>query len=317
MFAQARGADFRTPLWHWTLTWPEGRFVPAPARPAVSKATRAALRPAIELPQGFSFAPPWSWRACSPEQERRQRERWCAISWPGQSLAPSRWLELAHGFAAPYALRVHVGEAAAALDFNLLLSDGSQPLAYASRRLELPRRSVEHAYLAIVPGSQGSGVGAQLLANALVFYRALGLQRIELTAGLSSGGAVWAKFGFCPVDEPNWQGVKRQVQQNLHRLPPRVAQAYERAHGQPLAQAVSAVLAIQMPQGIWALTDLDPGDRAARAAALDHGLAGALLRGSRWRGILNLQHPVALRRIGRYLQAKIDRGAVQAPPLWP
>lgn len=318
MFTEAKQDDFTTPLWHWTLPLRESHRIAVPLRGTVDALTHKSLDWPIKLPGGFSFAMRWTWRSLRKSQELVQRKRWRAL-FPDDSPRPKNWLGLANGFSEPFALRMHV-TAGSSLSFCLLLTAGGEPLAYAAREVDLTEHHVEHDFLVIAPDQKGAGLGVRILDNALRFYPRVGIKTIGLMAGLSAGGAVWAKFGFRPVDDSEWRGVKRKVRDNLRRAPPPVLDAFVKKNRRSLAEAVDAILGKGDEvdsRAIWDIVDMDRGAGAiAKMAGLEHGLAALLLRGTRWRGILDLSDAEARERIEAYLATKaVPRN--QTPPATP
>lgn len=311
VFAAARGAEFDTPLSHWALSWPEARHLPEFARSSVDSLTRGALQRRIHLSSGFSFAPRLTWRTTSTKEERAQRQRWIDLGLP----PPLDWLQLLHGFAEPKALRVHVATKSS-MTFVLLLTRDGDPLAYATRTADLAGAHIEHDFFVVARGSKGKGVGAQVIANALAFYPSIGIREVGLMAGLTAGGAVWPKFGFRPTDAREWAKVRAVIKKNATQLPPAVWHAYPGGGAAVLDQALSAILRDDEPDAIWLLSKLDHQRIAARAGNLPHSVGGALLQGCRWKGILELNDPRAIKMARAYIQTQIDAGDVIQPPNW-
>lgn len=310
MFAAARRNPFTTPLFHWAMSWPEARRLPEAFRELTNRLTKGGLGKSVRVPGGFSFAPGWTWRTTTPAVERVQRGRWALL----KTLLPVEWLSLLWGFDEPNALRVHV-ISEHELSFVLLMMRDGAPLAYATRDVDFRRHHVKHDFFVVARGLKGDGVGAQVIADALALYPRLGILEIGLVAGLTAGGSVWPRFGFRPVDADEWSNVKRTVRRNARTLPQAAWHAY--VGGPPaLDQALRRILADERPDAIWMLHKLDHGRQAAQAANLPHSVGDWLLQGSRWRGILELNDPLARSMARTYIQRKIDAGIVDIPPNW-
>jgi GNAT superfamily N-acetyltransferase len=316
-FAEARGAPFETSLSHWVMHWRESGWVPRWFRPRLGNLIAKFLSRRISLPHGLSFAASWTWRDCGREREDLFRRHWSTLKLP----LPVEWLRLGHGFQEPFALRVH-NVSGKALSLVLLFTQSGEELAYASRTVVLgtPDGHVQAHYFVVAPKFRNKAVGAQFMANSLVLYRRLGVRSVRIIAGLTTGGAVWAKFGYRPVDDAEWRRVKRVIRSNFRNLlrSTDVGNLYNLLAGQDFEEAMMTILDFDDPTGIWMVTSLDPEGVIAGAAGLDcpGGLAGALLQRSRWRGILDLEDPLALKKTLNYLLKKISFGDVIPPPGW-
>jgi len=304
-------STFKTPLWHWALPLRKHRYVPPWCRGLVDQATHALLSRTVSLPVGLSLCPAQSWKSLRPRALREQGALWTTLAnGRGQN-----WLTFGHALPDPWALRLHLADADQ-LTYWLLIQKEGRPLAFARRYMRPALGEVDHDLLAVVVAGQGGGLGAQVLANAIRVYDLIGIRKVFITAGLSAGGAVWAKFGYRPVDEREWTVVARAVRTNLAALPIEAHTTFLKEHFRSLQDAVDTVLEIPTPDAIWDLIDIDPGGRAGRAAGLSHGLAGALLQGSRWKGILDLSDPAARLRVKSYIDAKAAQGQVLLPAGW-
>lgn len=311
-FTAARKSTFRTPLSHWALTWPEYRHLPEAWRDRAAKLTAGALVKEIEIPGGFSFAPTLTWRQTSRATEAMHRARWLAF--PAGFPEPVAWNDLAEHFEQPNALRVHL-PSASEVNYVLLLTRAGQPLAYASREVDLGALEAHHGFITVARGLKGSGVASQVLANAMTLYRQLGVRRILLTAGLTGGGSFWPIYGFQPVNAAEWSQVKRTIRANLKTLAAGAKGAYPGGE-LALMDHLGDILADTNPDAIWNVVDLDPGGAARKAGRLPHGLGAWLLQGSRWKGILDLDNPDAEQRARKALQNRMARGEISKPTKW-
>lgn len=238
---------------------------------------------------------------CSFAELRRQQRRLTAFK-SSAVKSPKVWCSLAHSFPSPYSIKLNLRKRQS-VRYWLLLTNGSQPMAYAQRTLNFPNKSAAHDYLAFVPSAQSNGYGAQILANALSVYSHMGISKITLTAGLSAGSAVWPRLGFAPESEDEWRRLCKRITSNVTKLNPSVHQAYQSIYGRPLVDAIDAVVGDKDPQAIFDLVDIDPGNRAAKLTGLMHGIAGCLLSGGHWRGSLEM-NGTGYKRLLTYLDTK-------------
>lgn len=309
----ARGPEVLTPLAHWALPWAEWQHLPEALRSVAGRCLRVVLSRKVRVPGGFSFSGKWSWRDASDLEDQRRLWRGLRDLSP-QMPAAASWRRLLEHCPGPGAVRVRV-ISPHWVRFILLLTLEEEPLAYARRYWEPRRRHVEHALIAVARNVRERGVGAQILANSLAFYKDLNIRTVGLTAGLTAGGAVWPLFGFRPATHEEWTRVKTVIRANYLKLPVETARAYE---GGPnaLQSAVDAILEDPHPDGIWSVVDLDPDRIAARAGRLPHSLGGWLLQGSRWRGVLDLGNDIAVERARYYISDRLTKGVIKKPFRW-
>jgi hypothetical protein len=74
--------------------------------------------------------------------------------------------------------------------------ENGNALGRFSRVLYLSDGSVEHKELFLAESARRQGIATEFNARMEEMYRQLGLDRIEVEAGLEDGGYVWAKAGF-------------------------------------------------------------------------------------------------------------------------
>lgn len=165
-------------------------------------------------------------------------------------------------------------------------------LALGQRVFSLSERVVEHKWLRVV--EPGRAIAAHVINALLPMYESLGIYTVRITAGLSAGGAVWAKFGFVP-DPADWIVVAGTITANVNAvltqsniLPADVREACE----------ASLWLAKQAdPKNLWIISDL------GRASLEGVRLGTYLLRNVRWKGSLNFADSEAVNRLSDRFQA--------------
>lgn len=292
------------PAWMWTLAATKHRYVPRARRAALQALNAKLFSRRVLLPRGFSHSPEDSSRNAGKAELARQKRRLDRLAQTKARL-PATWEALGHEFPTPVAVRLHLQRRDKG-KFWLLLADSRGPLAYLERSIDFAGGVVEHELMVRYPkrSGEGKGLGDQAVVNASVVYPALGIHRIELTAGLSSGSAIWPRLGFCPVDSREWAALRRVIQLNYLKLHPDVVAMYALLHGRPLHAAIQRILADDDPETVFDVVDLDEGDRVRNALQLRHALSGLLLVGGHWRGCLDLKGRGAA-RLGGFVH---DRG---------
>jgi len=176
--------------------------------------------------------------------------------------------------------------------FDLILAIGDtethRAVALVERRFSLQDSSVEHHWLRVVGPSQNQGFGAQIISALLPLYEALAVYQIRITAGLSSGGAVWGKFGFVP-DADEWLRIQPTLQANIRAVmaEPRLAPAIRE-----ICTAAEWLAGDSDPENLWLISDLAGQQRVGGVR-----LGTLLLRNVRWRGSLSFADPEAVNRL--------------------
>ena len=174
--------------------------------------------------------------------------------------------------------------------FELRFSEADKRIATATRTFSLSQGLVNHEGFSVIAERQGRGLATLLTRNSVEVYRAVGISRVTLTAGLEGGGYVWARFGFLPTRD-SWKQVRGAVQAKLAsvgKIPPEAE------------EALGYALADDDPAAIWEIADLDAtiGGRA---------LGRLLLSGAAWDGMLEFNNMDATDRLSAYVTVKTGR----------
>jgi hypothetical protein len=249
----------QVPLWMWTFSVVKHRYVPTARRPGLQAKNERLFFKNVVLLRGFSHSPRLSFRTGGKAELAVQKRRLSKLS-AEKARLPATWEALAHKFPTPVAIRVHVQRGQNGR-FWLLLADSKGPLAYLERSIDFADGVVEHKFMTRNPkrDGDGKGIGDQAMANASVVYPALGISRIELTAGLSSGSAVWPRLGFSPVNLEEWDNLRKVVLANFRALHPDVTAMFALVHRRPLQAAVASIVANDDPAAVFEVVDIDHG----------------------------------------------------------
>jgi GNAT superfamily N-acetyltransferase len=176
--------------------------------------------------------------------------------------------------------------------FDLILAIGAasatDAVALVERRFSLNDSSVEHHWLQVVKSAQNQGFGAQVIGALLPLYEALAIDQVRLTAGLSAGGAVWAKFGFVP-DPPDWARIQPTIVANIRAL---LAEEGLPQGLREIGEAAEWLAGQPNPKNLWIISDL-----AEKQSLGGVKLGSLLLRNVRWRGSLSFADPEAVSRL--------------------
>ncbi|MBQ5947759.1 hypothetical protein [Massilia sp. ST3] len=250
----------------------------------------------------------------------RQQARFAGLIQAGHLPAAMSPNGLAAAFAPaadPCAARIHVA-ADGRLSCKVVAKRGRRHLYYCHRTLDLGRKVARHDYLVIHPRYRGGLDLKHILAASLSLYDQVGLQAIELTAGLSIGGSFWPKLGFVP-DAADWPAVIATVKRNYATLPPDEIEAFDRLHDKAnaLHDLVEQLCDPQRPLNIRQIREIRLPKRAVVTAPAKRrfglpakpppeplSLGIRLLSGARWHGSLDLLDTPSRQRLERYLKAE-------------
>ena len=267
------------------------------------------------MPRGFSFAKWDGIRSLTTKEEMNQTVRWAAAFQPQQQ-QPNVFRTLTQTFNGPCAVRVFIKDGSK-IHYSVIVNEGDVPVAVGQREI-LPTGEAFHHFLHVDDKWQSKGYGGRLLCNAVTWYRTLRtpkIHSIKITAGLSAGGSVWPKFGFRPVNAKEWTRTHRKIRLNIQKIPAQAKNEFQQGMKQDLAAYVDNILAEIGPSGIWAISDLDIRDetRNIKIPASDipgadiYSLGTALLRGTRWKGILDLTLQTAVKRFENCFREKAKK----------
>ena len=187
------------------------------------------------------------------------------------------------------------------VDVWVIANSGGKPFVYMHRIINFKSHEVNHALMTFSPTYRGGGLAGRILGDVLPFYEKNKVKKIYLVAGLSHGGALWARVGFYP-DAVYFDSIKSQIKRNLDRILATDKQFNGRflaMNGYTLQSAVLEILSDERPNWIWEIRDLGENEKFLRFDNMS--LGAALLHSSRWRGHLDLDNPSMVRRLKSYV----------------
>jgi hypothetical protein len=185
--------------------------------------------------------------------------------------------------------------------YYLLWEQGGKGL-YGRRVVDLSDLSVYHDVIFTDINKKdmpnGTSIATEVLRSAVPVYKALGIKKIELIAGLSHGGFLWPRYGFRPIEPEDWENCKPTIRRNLRKIERDVKEGRIKLQGikikgkvsintvDDLAIQVQGVLRAADPTNIWFISDL-PCEVITFEPAGRFKVGNVLLRGSRWKGVLD------------------------------
>jgi hypothetical protein len=189
--------------------------------------------------------------------------------------------------------RDKVGVQGLGVEIDLRCPRTNKEIGKMDRQFSFPEDSPPEAYhrlFDLEPGTQGTGIAKDLLANSIKLYDQAGIGRVGVFASLGVGGYAWAKYGFAPKPGRQTRELFATIEDRLNRMDdlPKSTKG-----------VVKRLLSSGDPKAIWAISDLD-GVKVKRKGKMQP-LGKALLLGTAWRGSLNLDDPKARARFDQYV----------------
>lgn len=183
--------------------------------------------------------------------------------------------------AVPDDLTINIGRMSAARDQSNLtvgvtLRDASgKDAGRIYRVFEFDKKRVEHSHFDLADDLQGKGIGKRVLRQEVLLYRDLGdIDEVLLLANGEVGGYAWARMGFVPRDQDEWDFLRHQLSRRIEFV------KREKGYGEELVVGVREVLESEDPRAIHLLAD--------------NPLGKDLLLGSSWKGKLQISDPDVL-----------------------
>ena len=138
---------------------------------------------------------------------------------------------------------------------------------YASFDLKKHEHKAEMSF--VYKKDRGNGLGRKITRNEIEFFQACGVKKFRVYAGSTTGGYMWARFGYLPDDlkDSEFESDKESIQARYALLRPLLT----REERKDLDQAVK----LQTKKDMWRIADarIDIGarlkDQFNKAAGLD------------------------------------------------
>lgn len=105
-----------------------------------------------------------------------------------------------------------------------VLNEQGDTAATINRTLDFAGRTVDNARFYLARELQGRGLGKHVLTSQIDLYREMGVESVTLTTA-DIGGYAWARYGFVPETEKEWQRLKNSLYGTLRFTPGDEAQA--------------------------------------------------------------------------------------------
>jgi hypothetical protein len=156
-----------------------------------------------------------------------------------------------------------------------------------------------HGYLSVQPNARGTGAVPAMLSNQVDLYKKMGLSSVQLGANIDVGSYAWAKYGFVPKTQGDWDYLRGQtgVGRDWQQMKPQV--------DPDQAEHVDRILADPDPHAIWDLADVPY--KAPQGFGRDDNttIGKALLMNKSWGGKLDLNGADSMQRFNDYVKSKM------------
>ncbi len=156
-----------------------------------------------------------------------------------------------------------------------------------------------HGYLNVQPNARGTGAVPAMLSNQVDLYKKMGLSEVRLGANIDVGSYAWAKYGFVPKTQGDWDHLRGRtgVGQDWQQMKPHV--------DPDQAEHVDRILSDPDPHAIWDLADVPY--KAPQGWGRDENttIGKALLMNKSWSGKLDLNGADSMARFNDYVASKM------------
>lgn len=138
---------------------------------------------------------------------------------------------------------------------------------------------VDHGYFQLPVVERGQGKAKQLFREHVPLYQKMGVKRILVNASMKDGGLVWAKNYFVAIDRQEVDAILAKAYENLTDKQMNIIQKYYDNYYQ------------KTPDG--------PGFPIVNWSV--YSFMDKILRGSNWKGLMDLENPQQLSNFIRYI----------------
>ena len=156
-----------------------------------------------------------------------------------------------------------------------------------------------HGYLKVAPTARGTGAVPAMLSNQIDLYKKMGLNSVQLSANIDVGSYAWAKYGFVPKTQGDWDHLRGRtgVGQHWQQMKPNV--------DPDQVEHVDRILSDPDPHAIWDLADVPYKAPAGWGRDENTTIGKALLMNKSWSGKLDLNGADSMARFNDYVASKM------------
>ncbi|MDB5490746.1 MAG: hypothetical protein JWO78_595 [Micavibrio sp.] len=195
---------------------------------------------------------------------------------------------------------------------------------YDRRDFGLGSGRTGHGTVSVDVRKQGAGIGRILMRNEIEFAHALNMRTFSIYAGGSAGGYTWASLGFEPdkIDSEDFNTYTRNLISRHYEAVKDCLTEEERYNVRPLLDLIrtkdlrqlarqDADFSVRLKTVFAQAVNHDSEQNLVRDSLRERfnvrlrlgkkiTLGQVLLAGTTWRGHIDLQDPVQMRRAGEY-----------------
>jgi len=191
---------------------------------------------------------------------------------------------------------VRVTPTSSAWNVNVYMRDPEtgNTLMEMTRKVDPVLKTAEHSFFQLRRQMQGGGAAKGMLSDFLDLYDHAGIETIELDANIDVGGYAWARYGFVPRSQREWEALRGILQERFAGM---ADDGLLNTWTDEQIDVVSIVLEADAPEAIRAVAALrfptDDGNNTP--------VGKKLLLGRFWKGKLELTHPDTYAVFASYL----------------
>jgi GNAT superfamily N-acetyltransferase len=172
-----------------------------------------------------------------------------------------------------------------------LLRDG-EIVGQIGRSAKAETATAVHHNIELRPDLRGSGLSKHILAANIGYYRSNGINRVRTRAGDEDGGLTWARYGFVP-EAKSWADLQGTLIGRLNQIEGLPDRQYNR---------IKELLLSPDPKAIWGIADNQTRVPDRKNSTQVTTLGKRLLRGSHWKGYMDLNDNEINNRFDEYVK---------------
>jgi GNAT superfamily N-acetyltransferase len=167
-----------------------------------------------------------------------------------------------------------------------------EPIGQITRSGNENTGTAVHHSIEIAPAWQRHGLSKGILAANIDYYRSHGINLVRTRAGDEGGGFTWARYGFVP-EQDSWLQLRGELARRLDQI-----------QGLPenVKGRIQDLLASPDPKTIWEVADYEMPVPERNDPSKMATLGSRLLRGTTWKGYMDLNDPEINRRFDDYVE---------------
>ena len=181
--------------------------------------------------------------------------------------------------------------------YSVAFKDNLGTVAKAIRSLDVETKVAHHIFMKNWKRGQRLALAVFLNRNAFDLYDRIGIEEVTINAGLEDGGYTWARRGWRPINQKEWEAVQGQAERRWHLVRERT-KSTSRSYVEKLLRSDDI-------EDIGTLARLDePVGTTPQGDPIT--LGRYILKEVRWMGVLHLKDKDQRAIFDRYVKRRLS-----------